>query len=171
MGLLPNSYQSWARGCTRFSWRAALLIGLAISIAGAAQPIAFPHDKHVTLGMACLDCHIGADQRAAATLPSVRKCMFCHAKLMRDKPEVQKVIAYSNKKVEIPWVRVYGFSPDAHVHFRHAPHYQAGIACITCHGDLTKAGVAERTVTHNMGTCLSCHRQKNASEDCAACHY
>jgi hypothetical protein len=26
-------------------------------------------------------------------------------------------------------------------------------------------------VTHNMGTCLTCHRQRKASEDCAACHY
>jgi hypothetical protein len=97
--------------------------------------------------------------------------MLCHAKLLRDDAEVKKVIAYANKQVEIPWVRVYSFTPDAHVKFRHAPHYQAGIACATCHGDLTKAVSAELTVKHNMGTCLNCHRQKNASEDCAACHF
>src|SRR5947209_8310342 len=171
MWLLSNTYQSGARHCIRLSGRAVLLIAFAVSAVRAAQPIAFPNDKHVRLGMACVDCHIGADQRAAATLPSVRKCMLCHAKLVRDRPEVQKVIAYADKKVEIPWIKVYGFSPDAHVHFRHGPHYRAGVACATCHGDLTKAGVAERTVTHNMGTCLSCHRQKNAPEDCATCHY
>lgn len=84
---------------------------------------------------------------------------------------MQKVIAYANKGVEIPWVRVYKFSPEAHVKFRHAPHYQAGIACSRCHGDMTKATVAERAVTFNMGTCLTCHRQMHASEDCVACHY
>ena len=121
--------------------------------------------------MQCIDCHIGADIRDTAGIPSVQKCMLCHAKLAIKKPEVQKIIRYANKDIEIPWVRVYGFSPDAHVKFRHAPHYQAGITCSSCHGDLTKATVAERTVNHTMGSCLTCHRQKRASEDCAACHF
>jgi hypothetical protein len=137
----------------------------------AEQPIAFPHNKHLNIGMDCLDCHIGADTRAAATLPSLRKCMLCHAKLVKDRPEVKKVIEYANKNVEIPWERVYGFSTSAHVKFQHAPHTQAGVSCATCHGDLTKATVVQRTVRHNMGTCLTCHRQKGASQDCAACHY
>ena len=47
------------------------------------------------LGLACIDCHTGADIRAAAGIPSVRTCMFCHAKLARKKPEVQKVIGYA----------------------------------------------------------------------------
>ncbi len=152
----------------RFCW--LVLLCAAASLA-QQQPIAFPHNTHMKFGMSCLDCHIGADTRAAAGIPSVRKCMLCHAKLAREKPEVQKVIAYANKKIEIPWVRVYSFSPDAHVKFRHAPHYEAGITCSTCHGDMTRATIAKRTVTHNMGTCLTCHRQKHASEDCAACHY
>jgi hypothetical protein len=146
-------------------------MSLSLVAAFAAQPVAFPHDKHVRLGMSCLDCHIGADVRAAAGIPSVQKCMLCHAKLLKDDPEVRKVIAFANKGVEIPWLRVYSFDSRADVRFRHAPHYAAGISCSTCHGDLTKAGVAELAVTHNMGTCLTCHRQKHASEDCAACHF
>ena len=137
----------------------------------AQQPVAFPHNTHMRAGMDCIDCHSGADVRDAAGIPSVRKCMLCHAKLAKDKPEVQKAIEYANRNVEIPWVRVYSFSPDAHVKFRHEPHYQAGIACATCHGDLSKSTVAERTVHHTMGSCLTCHRQMSATEDCAACHY
>lgn len=152
-------------------WQCFWLAGFFSIARPAQQPIAFPHDTHMKLGLDCLDCHVGADTRAAAGIPSVRKCMLCHAKLAREKPEVKKVIEYANKNLEIPWKRVYSFSPEAHVRFQHAPHYQAGISCSTCHGDLTKATVAERTVTHNMGTCLNCHRQKHASEDCAACHY
>ena len=45
------------------------------------------------------------------------------------------------------------------------------IGCATCHGDMTQAATAERLVKHNMGTCVSCHRQYKSSEDCAACHY
>ena len=63
------------------------------------------------------------------------------------------------------------FTNDAHVKFQHEPHYRAGITCATCHGDVAKMTVAERAVTHNMGTCLTCHRQRNGPQDCAACHY
>jgi len=137
----------------------------------AAQPVEFPHSTHMKLGLACIDCHTGADIRADAGIPSVTKCMLCHAKLARGKPEVKKVIAYADKKEEIPWQRVYGFSQNAHVKFRHAPHYRANIACATCHGDLTKATVATRFVNFTMGTCVSCHRQRNAPQDCTTCHY
>lgn len=147
------------------------LAACCVAAVAAQQPIQFPHRTHLQLGMQCIDCHIGADIRDAAGIPSVRKCMLCHAKLGTKQPEVQKIIAYSKKNIEIPWVRVYSFPPEAHVKFRHAPHYQAGITCSTCHGDLTKATVAERTINHTMGSCLACHRQKHASEDCAACHY
>jgi hypothetical protein len=138
---------------------------------GAEQPVAFPHNTHVKMGLDCIDCHAGADVRAEAGLPSVTKCMLCHAKLARDKPEVKKVIDYANRKVEIPWQRVYGFNTSAHVKFRHQPHFQAKVACATCHGDLTKATVAVQAVNHDMGTCVTCHRQNKAPEDCAACHY
>ena len=144
---------------------------LAAAGAYAQQPVAFPHNTHLKMGLDCVDCHIGADTRAAAGIPSVTKCMLCHAKLGRDKPEVKKVADYANRKIEIPWQRVYFFEKSAHVSFKHAPHYQAGIACATCHGDMTHATVAEKVVNHNMGSCLTCHRQKHASEDCAACHY
>jgi hypothetical protein len=36
---------------------------------------------------------------------------------------------------------------------------------------MTKATVAEQTVHHSMGSCLTCHRQMHASQDCAACHF
>ncbi|HZQ54409.1 MAG TPA: cytochrome c3 family protein [Bryobacteraceae bacterium] len=148
-----------------------LWLALYAVAAAAQQPIAFPHNTHMKLGMQCIDCHIGADIRDDAGIPSVRKCMLCHAKLAKNKPEVQKVRGYAEKNIEIPWLRVYGFSADAHVKFRHAPHFEAGVPCARCHGDLTKATVAEQTVHHTMGSCLTCHRQMHASQDCAACHY
>jgi len=138
--------------------------------APARQPVEYSHKKHLALGLDCLDCHSGADVRARAGIPSVAKCMLCHQKLARDNSEVKKVIAYAAQNHEIPWERVYGFSPEALVRFQHAPHYQAHIACSTCHGDMTQATVAQRQVRHTMGSCLNCHRQNHASEDCATCH-
>ena len=152
-------------------WVRLCVLLAATGAARAQQPVAFAHNTHMKMGLECVDCHIGADTRAAAGIPSVNKCMLCHAKLGRDKAEVKKVIDYANQRIEIPWQRVYEFAPSAHVRFKHAPHYQAGVGCATCHGDVTQAAVAVKLVNHNMGTCVTCHRQNHASEDCAACHY
>jgi hypothetical protein len=137
----------------------------------AVQPIAYSHKQHIALGLHCVDCHSSADTGAAATLPSVTKCMLCHAKIAASKPEIQKLAGYAAKKQEVPWQRVYGFDGEALVKFRHAPHFRAKIDCARCHGDMTQATTAEPLVKHTMGTCLSCHRQNKAPEDCAACHY
>lgn len=148
-----------------------LLIGLYAAAALADQPILFPHDRHAALGLDCLDCHSAADTRAAAGIPSVRKCMLCHEKLAIEQPGVKKLREYAAGKREIPWVRVYGFSPEALVKFRHAPHYRADIDCTTCHGQVAKGSIATLAVKHTMGACLDCHRQRKAPEDCIACHF
>ena len=150
----------------------AFLILLLFTIVQASdQPVAYSHKQHIALGLRCLDCHSSADTGAAATIPSVRKCMLCHSKIASSKPEIQKLAAYAARKREVPWHRVYGFDPGALVRFEHAPHFRADVDCSRCHGDMTRATTAERLVKHTMGTCLSCHRQNRASEDCATCHY
>jgi hypothetical protein len=150
----------------------ASFFAAAVSLLQAVdQPIAYTHKKHIALGLQCLDCHSMADIGPAATLPSVTKCMLCHAKMATDKPEIKKIADYAAKGREIPWVRVYGFEPQALVKFNHAPHIRARVECATCHGDMTQADTAQKLVNHNMGTCLTCHRQKGASQDCATCHY
>ena len=65
-----------------------LSIGLAW---GSEQPIAYSHRQHIALGLHCLDCHSSADTGSAATIPSVRKCMLCHARIATAKPEIKKL--------------------------------------------------------------------------------
>jgi hypothetical protein len=146
------------------------LIGSAF-LSASQQPIQYSHKQHIALGLKCLDCHSGADTSAAATIPSLNKCMLCHAKLAADKPEIRKLAAYAAKKQEVPWQRVYGFLPEALVKFQHAPHFRAHVDCARCHGDMTQAATAEPLVKHTMGTCLTCHRQNKAPDDCVACHF
>ena len=143
----------------------------ALPLAAQQQPIDFPHDKHIEQGLDCIDCHSHADTGAAATLPSVSKCMLCHEKVAVEGAGVKALREYAERKREVPWVRVYGFARTAHVKFRHAPHARAKIECSRCHGQVATMTVATRAVTHNMGTCVSCHRENNADDDCAACHY
>ena len=135
------------------------------------QPIVFTHKAHLAKGVECAGCHQGAEQGPDAGLPSVKLCMTCHLAIATDRPEIKKVAAYLKSGEEIPWQRVYGYYPSAHVRFNHAPHIRAGVNCGACHGDMTQQTVAIRAVDLDMGYCLSCHRQKKASVDCMTCHY
>ena len=98
--------------------------------------------------------------------------MICHAAIATDRPLIQKITHdYSDKGIDIPWQRVYGFPSTAHVRFNHAPHLRAQVACATCHGPIAQQTVAQRNVNHTMGFCIDCHREKQASNDCLTCHY
>ena len=106
-----------------------------------------------------------------AGLPSVNTCLICHAAIATDKPRIQQITAMADKGVDLAWQRVYGYPQAAHVKFNHAPHIRASVDCATCHGDLSKQTVAERSVDHSMGFCVNCHKSKNAPNDCLTCHY
>jgi hypothetical protein len=97
--------------------------------------------------------------------------MICHDSIATDRPLIQKLADYQQRGVDVPWQRVYGFAPSAHVRFDHAPHIRAKVECSTCHGDVAKQTVAERSVDHTMGFCVDCHRENKASNDCLTCHY
>jgi hypothetical protein len=137
------------------------------------QPIDFPHKIHTAdIGVGCTDCHLGAEKGARAGIPSVNICMSCHEDLGDPKDSrIQTLRAYAKRGEDIPWQRVYGFNQEAHVRFNHAPHIRAKVDCATCHGDLTQMTVAQRVVDHSMNFCISCHKQKAASNDCLTCHY
>lgn len=135
------------------------------------QPIAYTHKVHLANGMQCLNCHTGVDTGPDATIPSVKLCMMCHQVIAADRPEIKKLTAYFQRGEDIPWQRVYDYSPEFHVKFNHAPHIRAGVECKVCHGDMTQQTVAVRKVDLTMGYCLDCHRQKKASTDCTTCHY
>jgi hypothetical protein len=135
------------------------------------QPIPFPHNVHIAKKAVCTDCHESVEKSPIAGIPSVKTCMICHSQIATDKPLIKQVTDYSEKGIEIPWQRVYGFVHEAHVRFNHAPHIRANVDCATCHGDLSKQTVAERAVDHGMGFCVNCHTEKKASNDCLTCHY
>ena len=156
--------------------RPPLMLLLFLAAAGvlmaADQPLTFSHAAHIEKArMQCTDCHSGAKTRDAAGIPSIRRCMACHQFIATDRPEIGRLVAYWEKQREVPWLRVYGFAKDAAVQFRHAPHARAEIECARCHGDVASMTVAVPAVVHTMGTCVQCHRDNSASDDCLACHY
>ena len=135
------------------------------------QPIPFPHRTHLAKGAECTDCHETVEKGPVAGIPGVKTCMVCHSQIATTKPLIKEVTSYSDRGVDIPWQRVYGFTQEAHVRFNHAPHIRAKVDCVTCHGQLKDQTVAERVVDHSMGFCVTCHRQNNAPNDCLTCHF
>lgn len=70
------------------------------------------------------------------------------------------------------WIQV--TRNPGHVYFSHAAHVSvAEIACETCHGDVSqwreppREPVAKLT---SMSECMSCHRERGASNSCETCH-
>ena len=148
------------------------MLATVLPLHAQQQPIAYSHKKHIALGLQCLDCHSMADIGPAATIPSVNKCMLCHAIVAADKPEIKKLADYAAKGRRNSLAACLRLHPPGTREIQSRRRTSsAKVDCATCHGDMTQATTAQKLVNHNMGTCLTCHRQKGASQDCATCHY
>ena len=151
------------------------IAGLYMSRSGAArQPLRFSHKAHVK-EIRCLACHPYYEKQASAGLPRLANCLVCHVGTQSKKPEdlaeEQKLAQRAEKKEEVYWVRLYQL-PD-HAFFSHRRHVVLGkLECETCHGDIAaRDAPPERPAQPiEMGWCVSCHRMKNVSTDCNACH-
>jgi cytochrome c-type biogenesis protein CcmH/NrfF len=136
-----------------------------------AQPFPFSHQIHLSKGATCTDCHTSVEQGPRATIPSVNTCMICHSQIATDRPLIQQMTAMAEKGIDFKWNRVYAYFPASHVRFEHAPHIRAKVECSTCHGNQIEQTVARRAVDMDMNFCVSCHQQRQASNDCLTCHY
>lgn len=135
----------------------------------ADQPIAFNHKTHAQAAkLVCKDCHTMADPGERAGTPATSKCMACHMVVKTDSPQIAKLTAFHKEKRPVPWVRVYEI--PGYVYFSHKLHVEAGATCETCHGPVAEREVITKEVKHNMGTCMACHKQHKAPNECSACH-
>ncbi len=135
------------------------------------QPIDFSHRIHAGDNqIPCLYCHIQARRSISAGVPSVNKCMGCHAEVATDRPQIRLLAKYWESKEPIPWIKVHDL-PDF-VHFTHKRHVAAGIECQTCHGPVETMDVVSREAPLKMGLCLNCHRDHEVQHgtDCWTCH-
>lgn len=135
----------------------------------ASQPIAFPHTVHAgQLGLSCSFCHESAELGPQAGVPAVSKCLSCHQAIATDRPEIQKLLGYQQRGEPIRWQRIYHL-PDF-IYFSHKRHVNSGLDCSACHGAVEEMQTVKRVRSLQMGWCLSCHRSRGASFDCATCH-
>jgi cytochrome c7-like protein len=155
------------------------------STPGPVQPIQFSHKHHAGLyQIDCQYCHSGTDRSRVAGVPAVEVCMGCHSQFPASYDELEGIRTlkqhWADKK-PIEWVQIHRL-PE-YVKFQHRAHVRAGFACQQCHGAVEtedKVAMKDETVwwpwllpakTLEMGWCINCHRQNNATQDCYACHY
>jgi hypothetical protein len=157
---------------TRASFGQALREFIGSRPTEVAQPFpAFSHQIHLSKGATCTDCHTAVETGPRAGLPSISTCMICHSQIATERPAIQQMTAQAEKGIDFNWNRVYAYFPESHVRFEHAPHIRAKVECSTCHGNQSEQTLARRAVNMDMGFCVNCHKQKQASNDCLTCHY
>lgn len=126
------------------------------------QPVEYSHQVHAgNLGIDCRYCHTSVERQAHANVPPTRTCMNCHTMV---KPESEKLALVRNSFTTgepITWIRVHKL-PD-YVYFNHSAHINAGVSCISCHGDVTQMPVITLMKPLSMGWCLECHRNPDAN--------
>ncbi len=141
------------------------------------QPIAFSHKQHMSAGLACLVCHMDAEKKDQAGLPTVEQCAVCHtssfpSSSQRPHPaaggELKKLAEIRSRKERVKWVRVYRV-PDI-VFFSHRNHLKAGEKCVTCHGPVASRHVLAQEVSTSMTTCMNCHMSRRVPNECYLCH-
>jgi hypothetical protein len=158
----------------------ALALGASAAYAGdkVEQPIEFPHDIHAgKMGINCMYCHTYARRSRVSGIPPLRKCIGCHQSIesVKDKPRIQKLFEYWEKKEAIPFKKVHDL-PDF-VRFSHERHiqrfyFQLGRpveeVCGYCHGNVKSMTVAEKVEPLSMGWCISCHQKDHPNGKGAA---
>lgn len=152
---------------------AVFLVVRSYSRGRTSQPVAYNHKVHIeNAGLHCTDCHIHAEDKASASIPSLDVCGNCHsAEPVSKSPEELKVLKYVAERKEIPWVRIYRV-PD-HVYFSHRRHVSRGkLECSVCHGNMNEQTmpVSGPFLAVTMENCMNCHKQHKVTNDCIACH-
>jgi hypothetical protein len=152
-----------------------LLVGLGVSVTAVAgvwyyfspeytdvgyrpvQPVPYSHKLHAgDLGMDCRYCHTSVETSAKANVPPTATCMNCHTMIL---PESEKLLPIRESFATgrpMEWVRIHNI-PD-YAYFNHSAHINAGVGCISCHGNVAQMVQVEQKQPLSMGWCLDCHR-------------
>ena len=73
------------------------------------QPISFSHSQHVQVGLECNACHPAEGTGELVHMPEAVECLNCHQTIQKDRPSIQKLVAFQKKNKSVPWVRIYNF--------------------------------------------------------------
>lgn len=121
------------------------------------QPVDFSHKLHAgDLGLDCRYCHNHIEKSGIANIPPTQTCMNCHTLVAAQTEKMLPVRESWSTGTPIPWVNVHQLPQFSY--FNHAVHLNAGIGCISCHGNVAQMDKVTLTEPLSMSWCLDCHR-------------
>jgi hypothetical protein len=136
------------------------------------QPIAFNHLKHTSdLGLACDFCHEYVRAGAHAGLPDAETCAVCHRSPQGTTEEAARVTELLARGNPLRFNKL--FHLPEHVFYTHRRHVGiAELECSSCHGAIaeTERPPDRPLIGMSMDFCLDCHREREQTLDCNACH-
>ncbi|HWO89128.1 MAG TPA: cytochrome c3 family protein [Gemmatimonadales bacterium] len=151
---------------------AVLMLALVSRSPAVPQPVAFNHRKHTQdLQLACEFCHAYVTTGAHAGLPDATVCAVCHRAVLGESPEAARLTELLTRGEPLRFNKLFRLAP--HVNYTHRRHVGiAKLECRECHGAIAESArpPARPLVSVNMDYCLDCHRARQQSVDCVACH-
>lgn len=82
--------------------------------------------------------------------------MNCHSLIKTDSEKLAPIRESYETGKPMEWIRVHNL-PDF-VYFNHSVHINAGVGCISCHGNLAEMETVTQREPLSMSWCLDCHR-------------
>lgn len=151
---------------------AVVVLLVATRSPAVPQPVAFNHLKHTQeLGLTCEFCHPYVKAGAHAGLPDVQTCSACHQTRQGTSDEAARVTELIAEGNPLQFNKL--FRMPGHVFYTHRRHVGiAELECQTCHGNIAESErpPARPLVRVTMDFCMECHREREATLDCNACH-
>ncbi|MBP1648580.1 MAG: hypothetical protein H6Q30_2025 [Bacteroidetes bacterium] len=128
--------------------------------------VKFSHKFHVSeAGLECVACHPAVKASAKSTdnlFPSHEECSSCHEE------QINSTCGYCHLNPDAIEPRVV---PARELIFSHQQHLgMPNMECKTCHADVDSSADAGTMHLPGMGSCYTCHNDRQVTNQCEACH-
>jgi hypothetical protein len=137
-------------------------------VGGEPDPVperGFPHQAHLDADLECADCHF-PEEEAEPVLPTAESCLDCHED---DESEAYRAYAASvaGESGAFRYARRW---QAENLRAAHPKHAAAEVECAACHGAPGNLPYVKPRTAVLMRSCMACHEQRGAPNECATCH-
>jgi Cytochrome c3 len=171
LGTLRNGWRPRARGIALgLIALAALTVGgcVVFQYLGLAEkPLTFSHERHLSEGMSCSDCHSSYEAGDEPQPVKAAQCALCHEDLDKDKAPERQVASLFDGDT---WRTGYATHFSDEVKFSHAMHVATGASCETCHAAIATSASVDESDSPRMDACITCHQSAGLENSCSVCH-
>ena len=153
------------------------LLACAVAMDGRRAPVpdapepprpTMNHALHAARDLLCTDCH-DPEETGEPALPDPATCFDCH----------EEDLAKESDRVQAYFMAIrqadgaFRFTPlpySSDLVMPHKAHAAAEVDCASCHGEPAETAFTRPAPLALKATCMDCHTEQGASNECATCH-